>query len=145
MNKNMTNQSDAHSGWKRALSYLAPLIIVFLLGYVPMWWKLRETSRNLAQVERQTTLALMQNTLASATIDALQGDYEFARQSVGDFFTALQTEIDKEKDSVFSPAQIEAGRLLLDRRDEVITLLARGEPSAVNWLVALYNDYRELK
>lgn len=143
MNGNTSSQST--SWGKRVLGYLTLSIIVFLLGFVPMWWKFREASRHLAQVERQATLALMQNALASATIDALQEDYEFARKSVGDFFTALQTEIDKGEDSIFSPAQIEDGRLLLAQRDEVITLLARGDPSAVNSLVALYNDYRELR
>lgn len=144
MNKNTSPQSATPSSGKWALGYIAPLVIVFMLSFIPMWWKFQQASRHLVQVERQTTRALMQNALASAIIDALQDDYESARQSAGDFFTALRTEIDKEEDSAFSPAQIEAGRLLLVQRDEVITLLARGEPGAINWLVDLYNDYREL-
>ncbi len=65
-------------------------------------------------------------------------------QSTGDFFTAVQAEINKGADSAFSPAQSEGIRLLLTQRDELITLLARSDPAAAGRLGDLYNDYREV-
>ncbi len=80
---------------RRVLGYTIVLLVVFLLGFIPMWLKSRESSRSLTEAEQQLALARMQNILASATIDARRGDHESARQSVGDFFTALRTEIDR--------------------------------------------------
>ena len=70
MNRNMQSESGKRSWVHRVLGYTIILLVVFLLGFVPIWLKSRETSRNLAAAEQQLTLTQMQNTLASATIDA---------------------------------------------------------------------------
>ncbi len=61
--------------------YVARLLVAFLLGFVAMWLKSREHSSSLAEAERQTSLARMENSLASAAIYAQRGDYEKARQA----------------------------------------------------------------
>jgi hypothetical protein len=45
------------------------LLVVFLLGFVPMWLKLRESASRLSEAERHLTLASVQNALASEAID----------------------------------------------------------------------------
>jgi len=45
------------------------LLIAFLLGFVPMWLKLRESASRLSEAERHLNLASVQNALASAAID----------------------------------------------------------------------------
>jgi len=102
----------------------ALLLVVFLLGFVPTWWKSRECSSSLSEAERQLNLARMQNTLASAANDVRRGDYESARQSASDFFTSVRAETDRGDASALSLAQREEVQPLLTQRDEIITLLA---------------------
>ncbi len=45
------------------------LLVVFLLGFFPMWLKSRESASRLSEAERHLNLARIQNALASAAID----------------------------------------------------------------------------
>jgi len=60
---------------RRILIYAGVLLIVFLLGFVPMWLKARTANNRVAEIERQLTLARIQNDLASAVIDARRAEY----------------------------------------------------------------------
>jgi hypothetical protein len=124
--------------------YVALLVLAFLLGLVPMWLASRECSSRLADAERQSSLVRMENTLAAATIAAQRGDYETARQAASDFFTVLRTETSNGVDSALSEAEMAGLQPLLTRRDEIITLLARGEGTSADLLSDLYVSYREL-
>ncbi|MBN2001789.1 MAG: hypothetical protein JXA21_00420 [Anaerolineae bacterium] len=129
--------------WTRRIILYAVLpLVAFLLGLVPMWWKSRECSSRLPEVERQLSLARQQSALASAAIDAQRGDYELARQAASDFFTYVRVETDSGDASTLSPAQREGLLPLLARRDEIITLLARGDPASADQLSDLYVAYR---
>jgi len=124
--------------------YVLLLVLAFLLGIVPMWLASRECSSNLADAERQSSLVRMENSLASAAIDARRGDYETARQAASDFFTFLRTETSNGGVSALSEAEIASLQPLLTRRDEIITLLARGEATTADLLSDLYVSYREV-
>src|SRR4030065_106165 len=67
---------------RRFIIYVALLLLAFLLGFVPMWFKSRACSSSLAEAGRQSILARMETSLASAAIDARRGDYEKAREPV---------------------------------------------------------------
>jgi hypothetical protein len=144
MSENIRRRSDRHPWVQRVLGYTIVLIVVFLLGFIPPWLKSRERARNLARAEQHLALARMENTLAAATIDAQRGEYESARQSAGDFFTAVRTEIDRGDNSALSSTQREGVRPLLTQRDETVTLLARGDPAASDRLLDLYSAYQEV-
>jgi hypothetical protein len=131
-------------GIRRFVIYVALLLLAFLLGFVPMWFKSRECSSSLAEAERQSSLARMENSLASAAIDARRGDYETARQAASDFFTILRAEINKGGDSALSQAQKDAAQPLFTQRDQIITLLARGDAASADLLSDLYVSYRKL-
>jgi hypothetical protein len=45
------------------------LLVVFLLGFVPMWLKSREAAIRLSEAERHLNLAQVQNALATAAVD----------------------------------------------------------------------------
>jgi len=45
------------------------LLVVFLLGFIPMWLKSRESASRLSEAERHLNLARIQNALASAAVD----------------------------------------------------------------------------
>ena len=88
--------------------YISLLTVLYLLGYVPIWLKSREYSRDLLQAERQLSLASMQNSLVSAIIHAQSDDYESAQQAASAFFTSLRATTDIDDDLALSPAQREA-------------------------------------
>jgi hypothetical protein len=129
---------------QRILIYGGVLTVVFLLGLIPMWLKARQSANSLADSERQLTLVRMQNSLASAVIDARRGDYEPARQTASQFFTSLSAEIDKGDASAYTAAQRTALQGVLAGRDELITLLARGDPASADRLSDLYVAYRKV-
>jgi hypothetical protein len=127
---------------KRVGIYLAAAVAIFLLGLAPMWLKARGAVAQRDAARRELRLSQTQVTLASAAIDARRGEYETARQTASDFFTSLRTELDAGEDSPFSPRQREAAAPLLDRRDDIITLLARSDPASAERLSDLYVSYR---
>jgi hypothetical protein len=129
---------------QRILIYAAVLLIVFLLGFVPMWLKARGLGNRLAETEGQLVLTRTQNNLASAVIDARRGEYEPARQAVSQFFTTLQGEIAKGDTSNYTQAQRGQLQQLSAGRDELITLLARSDPAAADRLADLFVAYRKI-
>lgn len=129
---------------RRILIYAGVLLIVFLLGFVPMWFKAREANNRLAQVERNLIVARIQNDLATAVIDARRAEYEPARQLVSQFFTTMQTEVAKGDSSSYTRAQGEQLHQLFAGRDELITLLARSDPASADRLTDLFVAYRKI-
>ncbi|MDQ3802904.1 MAG: hypothetical protein M3416_03505 [Acidobacteriota bacterium] len=129
---------------RRFIIYAGVLVVVFLLGFVPMWLKARECGGRLASAEHQLSLARIQNNLASAVIDARRGDYEPARQAASQFFTSLRAESDRGDASTLTPAQRAGVEPLFTRRDEIITLLARSDPASADRLSDLYVSYRKV-
>jgi hypothetical protein len=131
------------SSIRRVVIYGGVLLVVFLLGFVPMWVKARGCASSLAAAEQRLSLAQMQNTLSAAVIDARRGDYEPARQAASQFFTSLRAEADREG-STLTKAQRDGVQPLFAGRDEIITLLARSDPAAADRLSDLYVSYRKL-
>ncbi len=128
--------------WKRVGVYATIAGGIFLLGLIPMWSKERTavSQRDAAQHELQ--LSQLQNALSGAAIDARRGEYEPARQMASDFFTTLRTQIDNYTDtSTLTPTQRDQARPLLEKRDEIITLLARSDPGSADRLSDLYVSY----
>jgi hypothetical protein len=129
---------------QRILIYAGVLLLVFLLGFVPMWLKARAAGNRLAETERQLTLERVQNNLASGVIDARRGEYEPARQAVSQFFTTAQAEIAKGESSGYTQVQREQLQQVLGGRDELITLLARSDAAAADRLANLFVAYRKI-
>lgn len=129
---------------RRILIYAGVLLVVFLLGFVPMWLKARAAGNRLAETERDLTLARIQNNIASAVIDARRGEYEPARQAVSQFFTTAQAEIAKGDSSSYTQAQRDQLQQVLGGRDELITLLARSDAAVADRLSNLFVAYRKI-
>lgn len=126
---------------QRILIYGGVLFIVFLIGFLPMWLKARGYAAELAIARHELSATRLQNTLASATIDARRGDYEPARQAASNFFTSLRAEVDKGADSALTDSQKQSVQPLFSGRDEIITLLARSDPASADRLSDLYTSY----
>ena len=129
---------------QRIGTYAALMLVAFLVGFVPMWLKARESNNNLAATERTLGLTRMQNNLAAAVIDARRGEYEPARQAASQFYTSLQADIEKGDASGLNEAQRAAAQGLFAGRDEVITLLARSDPASADRLSDVYVAYRKI-
>jgi len=127
---------------QRLMIYAAVLLIVFLLGFVPMWLKARAATNNLAEAEHKLVLSQTQNDLASAVIDARRGDYEPARQALSRFFNSLSAATGSSAN--YTEAQRQSMQPLMAGRDELITLLARNDPSSADRLADLFVAYRKI-
>ncbi|MDQ3687345.1 MAG: hypothetical protein M3430_17365 [Acidobacteriota bacterium] len=145
MSQTVRPESVKSSAVLRSLiNYALVFLIAFLIGFIPMWLRSRESANSLAESQRALGLLRLEHTLASATIDARRGDYEPARQSASNFFNLLRAETDKKDVSVLTPAQMNATPALFAQRDEIITLLARSDPASADRLLDLYMSYRKL-
>ena len=124
--------------WKRvALIALG----FFLLGFVPMWFKTSGAIEQRDAAQRAVRLAQLNNTLATAVIDVQRGQFEPARQLTSDFYINLRRQLDTGSGSLFNPSQREDLVSLLSERDELITLLARSDPAAMERLYRVYAIY----
>lgn len=143
-NRITESKSAGSNSWLRRTGiYAGVLLIVFMLGLVPMWLTARERGRELDATHRTLRTSQVQNTLANAVIDARRGEYEPSRQAASEFFTNLRNEIERGRDSGYSQPQQNNLRAMLANRDDIITLLARSDPSSADRLAELYNLYRQ--
>jgi hypothetical protein len=127
--------------WKRVALYATISAGFFLLGFVPMWLKASQAIEQRDAAQRVVRLAQLHNTLATAVIDVQRGQFEPARQLTSDFYTNLRRQIDSDSGSLFTMSQREALTSLLAERDELITLLARSDPAAIERLFKVYATY----
>ena len=127
--------------WKRVALYATTALGFFLLGFVPMWLKTDTAIEQRDAAQRAVRLAQLHNTLATAVIDVQRGQFEPARQLTSDFYTNLRRQIDSDTGSIFTPAQREGLSSLLTERDELLSLLARSDPAAIEHLFRVYATY----
>jgi len=135
-------RNDEKRNWRLPV-YAAILLFVFLLGFLPTCLVARRRGLERDTAQAALRKSNLQNSLANAIVDARAGNYELARQGTSDFFSNLGTEVERERDSIFDPAQETKLRSLLEERDDAITSLARSDPNSADRLTKLYNQYRE--
>jgi hypothetical protein len=129
--------------WKRIALYLVLAVGFFLMGLIPMALRARQYAEEREAAQQEVRLKQMETQLAAAVINADRGEYEPARQTASDFFTSLRNQIDRGPESDLSSFQRDRLRALLPQRDDVITLLARSDPAAVNRLSEIYVTYQK--
>ena len=130
--------------WKRVALYATIAVGFFLLGFVPMSLKTTNAIEQRDAAQRGVRLAQLHNTLATAVIDVQRGQFEPARQLTSDFYTNLRRQVDSDSGSLFTSSQREALTTLLTERDELITLLARSDPAAIERLFKVYATYSRI-
>jgi len=129
--------------WQRIGLYLCLSLAFFLLGLIPMALRARDYAEEREAAQHEVRLKQMETQLAAAVINADRGEYEPARQTASDFFTSLRSQIDRGSQSDLSTFQRDKLKVLLTQRDDVITLLARSDPAAVNRLSEMYVTYQK--
>ena len=129
--------------WKRIALYVVLAVGFFLLGLIPMALRARQYAEEREAAQHEVRLKQMETQLAAAVINADRGEYEPARQTASDFFTSLRSQIERGAKSDLSSLQRDRLKPLLSQRDDVITLLARSDPAAVNRLSDIYVAYQK--
>ena len=130
--------------WRRVALYATIAGCFFLLGFVPTSLKTTDAIEQRDAAQRGVRLAQLHNTLATAVINVQRGQFEPARQLTSDFYTNLRRQIDSDSGSLFTASQREALTMLLSERDELVTLLARSDPSAIERLFKVYATYSRI-
>lgn len=123
---------------RRTLAYVIVALVAFLIGLIPMWITAGRRASQLETTQDELRRQQIRHALATATIWARRGEYEQARQTTSRFFTMLREEEEKGEASVFTNAQRNRIQSIHAQQDEVITLLARGDPAAAERLSDLY-------
>lgn len=127
-------------------SFWIPVLVLlgtFLVGFVPMWFKSSRLSGELFRAQQQLRLDRMQITFANAALETRRGDYEQARQGMANFFNLVTTELDRGARSALPPTATADFQPLLAERDDLITLLARGDPASAERLANAYTGFRK--
>ena len=144
MSTEQPRSSETSAKLKWIAIFAGIVIAAFLIGLVPMWLKARTSANERDAARRELRLCNLQLTLASATINARRGEYEVARQSASDFLTALHNQVNGAGgDSDLTSPQRDSLRPLLNDRDNLITLMARGDPASADRLSDLYASYQK--
>jgi hypothetical protein len=140
--ENKTTADKSSPG--RLGTHVVLVLIGFLVGFIPMWWKAHQCSGQLSETMDRIQLAKLQIAVSTAVIDAKRGEYESARQAISDFFTSLRKEIDRAEGSFFSKVQRDSLALLFSKRDEIVTLLARSDAAGSEPLMELYVSFSKV-
>ncbi len=142
----MDNQtkSETESSLKKYGIYAAVIVIVFLIGFVPMWIRANNYEKQRDAAIAALRPSVLQNNLATAAINVRRGEFEQARRQTSDFFTDLRGELQNEN-GAFNQQQREAVNQILAQRDDTITLLARNDAAAGDRLSDLYFAYMQMK
>ena len=119
------------------------LLIVFLLGLVPMWLKARTGAAEHEVTKKLLVKSELKGLVTTAIVDSGRGEYESARQDVSNFFTRLQSDLDKGEESAYSKQQREKLKAIFGNRDAMITMLAQRDQASVQRLSDLHNLYRD--
>lgn len=120
------------------------LLAAFGVGFVPMWLKSSRLTTELNQSQRELRRMQLQVTLAYSALEARRGEYENARKGAASFFTQLTAELERGIDSAL-PANAQTQlQPLLAQRDDLITLLARGDPASAERMADVVKIFRKV-
>jgi hypothetical protein len=110
-----------------------------LIGVIPLVVILYQSRSTAGDLRQRLHIVELENQLARSAVLARHGDYAGARDAVSAFFSAANEELATANPSA---GRAEALRALLQDRDDVITLLARGDPAGADRVSTMYLAYR---
>jgi hypothetical protein len=119
------------------------LLIVFLLGFVPMWLQYRSAVQTNEELQKQLRKSEVKNYLTTAIVEARSGEYETGRQNASEFFTNLDAEIKRADEGNLTAAERERLKPVLTNRDNIITMLAQRDPASAERLMDIYAIYKQ--
>jgi hypothetical protein len=129
----------------RLISWLPVIVLLatFSVGFVPMWFKSSRLNWELHRSQQELRRTQLQVTLTYAALDARRGEHESARQGSANFFTQLTAELDRGACSALPANARSELQPLLAQRDDLITLLARGDPASADRMANAVASFRK--
>lgn len=112
-------------------------IAAFLAGFVPQWWQARGLRASLSRAEMQLQLANLHRQLGLASHEAQRNNYASATDAARFFFDDCTT-LANTASFTSDPRTRVALLGYAAQRDEVMRLLAAGDPAARERLAGLY-------
>jgi uncharacterized protein HemX len=119
--------------------FLTLLLIAaaFGIGYVPQWMKVRELRAQMETASRDLRLATLHRELAQASHEAQRNNFANATEAASRFFDEC-TKIASTEKFEDEPRTRVALSGYAQQRDEVMALLAAGDPAARERLAGLF-------
>ena len=113
------------------------LAVAFLGGFVPKWMEVRTLRTTLATTETQLKLANLHRLLGVASHEAQRNNYGSAGEAAGRFFSEC-AELATSESFAEEPRTLVALQSYAGQRDQVMALLAAGDPSVRERLLSMY-------
>jgi len=132
-----TSRPTTSGSGRWPLIALIAAVVGFLIGFGWQFMRARDLSRQLDVAQAEALWSGLEATLGAATIEAMRGGFEPARQQASSFFSGLQASIDRAPTTATASLQ-----QILSERDETITALSRSDPQAPSVLAQMLNRYR---
>ena len=123
--------------------YALVLLVVFLLGFIPMWLQKRQVLQELETTQKQLRKSEIKGLLTTAIVESKRGEYEPARKDTSDFFTRLNAEIEKADESALTKEERGKLKTIFDNRDSTITMLAQRDQASTERLTDIYVNYQQ--
>lgn len=144
MSESLTIKDKIKGRLARVAIAAAILLVVFLLGFVPMWLSAHGRAAELEKTSTKLRKAEITNLLTISIVEAKRGEYETARQTASDFFTRLRAEDEKGDAGFLTADQRPKIKPIFGNRDAVITMLAQRDPASLDRLTDLYKTYTQI-
>jgi hypothetical protein len=119
------------------------LLVVFLLGFVPMWLQYRSAVQTTEETQKMLRKSEVKNLLMTAIVEARNGEYETGRQNASEFFTNLDAEIKRADEGNLTADEREKLKPIFTNRDSIITMLAQRDPASPERLMDIYAVYKQ--
>ncbi len=122
--------------------YALILLMVFLIGFIPMWLQKKDVAQQLDATQKELRKSEIKGLLTTAIVESKRGEYEPARQDTSEFFTRLDAEIKKGEESALTSEERGKLKTIFDNRDSTITMLAQRDQASTERLTDIYVNYQ---
>lgn len=124
---------------------ISAVLLVFTFSFIFATPRLRSpySAGRLSPITRELGVITLECDLASAVMVTQRGDYEQARQSASSFISSLRVKTNKGDGSSFAQVQTKGMQPLYEKRDELISLLARGDLACAGQLSGSYESIHD--
>ncbi len=123
----------------RIIVVIILLIIVFLVGFVPQYLKVKRLENDLSVARQENALAQLRDLAGLVFVQASQKNYGLAAGTSNQFFSRTREVANRAPDA----NRRKALENLLASQDKITAELAKGDPGALGDLQVLFEKTRQ--
>ena len=123
----------------RIIVVIILLIIVFLVGFVPQYIKVKRLENDLSVARQENALAQLRDLAGLVFVQASQKNYGLAAGTSKQFFSRTREVANRAPDA----SRRKALEDLLASQDKITAELAKGDPEALGDLQVLFEKTRQ--